>query len=157
MIDTFRGDYDFCSNFYEQLHPIYSGNLMFRTNEHYYHAHKTLNMGDRLWIASLEKPWQAKKAGSPAGYQDRKIELRPDWKVVDKKIMFSGLYLKFIANHDLALRLMNTHPKKLVEGNTWHDNYWGDCQCKDCQNIVGLNNLGILLMQLRDLLIDLQP
>ncbi len=157
MIDIFRGEYEFCSNFSKQLQPIRSGNLTFRTNEHYYQAHKTLNMEDRIWIASLIDPRQAKRAGSPAGYKSRKIKLRLDWKKIDKKVMFSGLYLKFIANHDLALKLINTYPKKLVEGNTWHDNYWGDCRCKDCRDVIGQNNLGILLMQVRDLLIEIQP
>ena len=38
----------------------------------------------------------------------------------------------------------------LIEGNTWHDNYWGDCSCNRCKSKSGENMLGILLMELRD-------
>ena len=31
--------------------------------------------------------------------------------------------------------------------NSWHDNYWGICNCDKCSN--GQNNLGLLLMKLR--------
>ena len=37
----------------------------------------------------------------------------------------------------------------LVEGNTWHDNYWGCCTCSRCAGRRGRNNLGRLLMKLR--------
>lgn len=51
----------------------------------------------------------------------------------------------------LADLLVATHPKDLIEGNDWHDNYWGDCYRGDehCTG-PGENMLGVLLMELRD-------
>jgi predicted NAD-dependent protein-ADP-ribosyltransferase YbiA (DUF1768 family) len=53
------------------------------------------------------------------------------------------------ADRDLADRLVATHPHKLVEGNTWHDQFWGDCHCGRCPG-EGENMLGVALMELRD-------
>jgi predicted NAD-dependent protein-ADP-ribosyltransferase YbiA (DUF1768 family) len=43
----------------------------------------------------------------------------------------------------------------MIEGNWWHDNFWGDCYCNnksgkhpECLK-PGLNKLGLLLMNLR--------
>jgi predicted NAD-dependent protein-ADP-ribosyltransferase YbiA (DUF1768 family) len=44
-----------------------------------------------------------------------------------------------------------THPHRLVEGNTWHDPFWGDCHCGRCP-ADGENMLGGVLMELRDTL-----
>lgn len=38
----------------------------------------------------------------------------------------------------------------LMEGNHWHDNYFGVCTCKKCENIQGQNQLGQILMKVRD-------
>jgi hypothetical protein len=37
----------------------------------------------------------------------------------------------------------------IIEQNTWHDNYWGDCTCLRCFRI-GENYLGRIWMDLRD-------
>ena len=39
---------------------------------------------------------------------------------------------------------------ELIEGNTWSDNFWGDCHCPKCRGIKGENNLGKLLMKIRE-------
>jgi len=57
--------------------------------------------------------------------------------------------LKFAQNPDLRKKLLATGTEELVEGNTWHDNYWGDCSCPECKNIKGRNQLGITLMRVR--------
>ncbi len=44
----------------------------------------------------------------------------------------------------LRERLLATGDQTLIEGNTWGDTYWGVCRG------VGLNNLGTLLMQVRE-------
>ena len=46
-------------------------------------------------------------------------------------------------------RLLSTSNATLVEGNWWHDNFWGDCYCPKCKGIPGANTLGRLLMELR--------
>lgn len=63
--------------------------------------------------------------------------------------MYDILKTKF-SDDDLKARLLLTGDKKLIEGNTWHDNFWGDCTCKKCETVERKNTLGKLLMKLRD-------
>ena len=58
--------------------------------------------------------------------------------------MYDVCYEKFTNNDALHLkeRLLKTGKEELVEGNTWHDNYWGNCTCEKCKNIAGQNKLG---------------
>ena len=51
--------------------------------------------------------------------------------------------LKFTQHPVLAARLLQTGEEELIEGNTWNDRFWGQCQG------VGENHLGRLLMELR--------
>jgi predicted NAD-dependent protein-ADP-ribosyltransferase YbiA (DUF1768 family) len=48
----------------------------------------------------------------------------------------------------LAEKLLATGEEILVEGNTWHDNFWGRCSCRNCRG-KGVNHLGQLLMERR--------
>jgi len=54
---------------------------------------------------------------------------------------------------EIAFALVCTADELLVEKNTWHDNYWGDCTCLRCFR-VGENHLGEIWMDLRDRLRD---
>ena len=67
-------------------------------------------------------------------------------------VMAEAVLNKFTQNYDLKLLLINTTPHYLVEGNTWCDNYWGNCSCGYCTNIEGQNKLGITLMAVRNIL-----
>ena len=54
---------------------------------------------------------------------------------------------------ELRDKLLATGDANLVEGNTWHDNYWGICTCSKCINspvVDGKNKLGTILMKVRD-------
>ena len=51
---------------------------------------------------------------------------------------------------ELREKLLATGNEELVEGNTWHDNIWGNCSCDCCKKIEGQNKLGKLLMQVRE-------
>jgi len=44
--------------------------------------------------------------------------------------------------------LLDTGSQELVEGNVWHDNFWGNCTCSKCPE-PGENHLGKLLMKIR--------
>jgi hypothetical protein len=41
----------------------------------------------------------------------------------------------------------------LIEGNWWHDNFYGSCTCNKCVN-KGENNLGKILMKIREELLE---
>jgi predicted NAD-dependent protein-ADP-ribosyltransferase YbiA (DUF1768 family) len=62
--------------------------------------------------------------------------------------MREGLRKKF-AIPEFRVKLLATGDEELMEGNTWHDNTWGNCVCAKCQNTPGRNMLGMLLMELR--------
>jgi hypothetical protein len=53
---------------------------------------------------------------------------------------------------ELRKKLLATGDATLIEGNYWHDNYWGVCTCENCvsNGIVGRNRLGTLLMKVRE-------
>lgn len=46
--------------------------------------------------------------------------------------------------------LLSTGDEYLIEGNFWHDNFWGDCRCRKCKDKEGENRLGLLTMKVRD-------
>ena len=145
MINSFRGEYYFLSNFHILTNPIVYGWIVAPTSEHFFCALKTTEVHLREWILQASSPAKAKSRG-------RAVVLRPDWKTgFDKTAMHLALILKFSANDDLRSLLINTGDKQLIEGNWWHDNYWGNCECIRCSTIQGQNNLGILLTQVRSL------
>ena len=62
--------------------------------------------------------------------------------------MLEALRTKFSIK-GLKEKLLATGDEELVEGNFWHDNFWGVCSCSKCGN-KGQNKLGKLLMQVRE-------
>ena len=140
VIDNFDGVNEFLSNFFPS-EIVGEDGITYPTVEHYFQAHKVFNLEDREKIAGAITPGMAKKAG-------RAVDLRPDWEKVKINIMWDALKLKF-KDPNLKQKLLNTKDAKLIEGNTWHDNFWGDCRCEKCQHKVGRNQLGTLLMVVR--------
>jgi predicted NAD-dependent protein-ADP-ribosyltransferase YbiA (DUF1768 family) len=59
------------------------------------------------------------------------------------------IHAKFTQNKDIRIKLMNTYPQELIEGNNWQDHFWGVC------NGAGLNWLGRILMAERVYWLDL--
>jgi ribA/ribD-fused uncharacterized protein len=142
MIDNFSEKYFFLSNFYN-IHLMYE-DIVYCSTEAAFQAAKTLDRTKREEIARMS-PSDAKKAG-------RRLDLRPDWEEVKDKVMYDVCRAKFTMNDSLHLkeRLLATRDEELVEGNTWHDNYWGNCTCEKCKDIPGRNQLGKTLMKLRE-------
>lgn len=142
MIKDFTGKYFFLSNFYNS-YLVYEGDVYCST-EAAFQAAKTLDKTEKLRIAKLS-PSDAKKAG-------RRLKLRKDWEGIKDIVMYEVCRAKFTMNDSLHLRekLLATGDEELVEGNTWHDNYWGDCQCEKCKHIEGRNQLGKILMKIRE-------
>lgn len=137
-IEEFRGEYFFLSNFYTGEKFSYQG-LEFSNGESAFHSQK--NIKNSKAYQSLS-PSEAKRRG-------RKENLREDWEEVKDQIMFDIQLAKFSQSKELKEKLLATDNKTLVEGNWWHDNYWGSCQCSRCQN-KGKNKLGEILMKVRE-------
>ena len=140
MINSFSGPYEFLSNFYNC--PVTAWGITYRNSESAFQAQKTKDEEIRKEFSNLN-PSQGKLKG-------RNIELREDWEEVKDSVMYRILKNKFCQNKNLFIKLMNTGDEELIEGNWWHDNYWGDCYCDKCKDIKGQNKLGTLLMNLRD-------
>lgn len=147
MIKDFIGEYLFLSNFYTPKNPIMHDGKAYPTVEHAFQAAKTRDPEQKEKIRLVENPGEAKRLG-------RQVILRPDWEDVKIAYMTVFVYDKFFNNPDLAARLVATAPQELIEGNHWHDNYWGDCYCYRCKDIEGQNHLGKILMRLRSKLME---
>jgi ribA/ribD-fused uncharacterized protein len=134
-IDSFKGDYRFLSNF-APCNVVYDG-WYYPSVEHAYQAAKTDDTGIRRKIQSCGTASEAKKWGQAIAI------FIPDWSARRLSVMKNLLEQKF--NYPLyKTKLLDTGDAQLVEGNTWGDIYWGICNNK------GENNLGILLMEIRD-------
>lgn len=135
VIDKFRGEYAFLSNFAPCT--VTYNRRMYRTVEHAFQAAKSLDEQEQQIFLSVKEPTKAKRLG-------RQVHLRPDWEEVKESIMKNLLKQKFTTNIIYRAKLLATGNATLIEGNTWNDTYWGVC------NGVGKNRLGILLMEIRE-------
>lgn len=139
MIDKFFGPYRFLSNFYPA--PVELDGMTFPTNENAYQAAKTKDLEARKPFQLVTAPI-AKKMG-------QKLLLHPDWEEIKVEIMRGLVISKFEQHSKLAVRLAATYPQSLVEGNTWHDNFWGACTCPRCAPLEKKNTLGKILEEVR--------
>lgn len=146
VIDCFDADYAFLSNFYE--HKFNYNAQTFATSEHAFQAAKCVNVSEAEWVRAANTPGVAKRRG-------RQISLRDDWELVKDQIMYDILIAKF-SDPELRAKLIATGDAELIEGNNWHDNYWGVCSCgtSRCLNKTGKNMLGKTLMRIRSELSD---
>jgi ribA/ribD-fused uncharacterized protein len=133
------------SNFFPA--PIVVDGVAYRTSEHYFQSRK--QTGDEK-LCSEELRQRIINAGTPGLAaeigKDRAYTLRGDWDEVKEHIMFDCLVAKYTQHPLLLYTLMKTQYTMLVE-HTRRDTLWssGDGFC-------GQNRLGVLLMQLRELL-----
>lgn len=137
VITEFIGEYHFLSNFHPA--PFVWDNIMWKNSEAAYQAAKSADRGVQLRIASLATPGEAKRVG-------RLIEMRPDWEEIKLGMMYDIVLEKFKQNPDLLKKLLDTGDAQLVEGNNWHDTFWGVCP-PESDN--GKNHLGRILMKIR--------
>lgn len=140
-IDRFEHEYAFLSNFFYV--PVIYEDIEYLTSEHAYQAAKCAKDIERKAIEIVHEPGKAKFIGNHC-------EIRKDWEEVKEDIMLEILKDKFSPGSDMAKRLLETGNREIIEGNWWHDNFWGDCYCHKCQNVPGQNRLGELLQQIRN-------
>lgn len=75
--------------------------------------------------------------------------LRPDWEKVKDDLMYRVIREKFYQNEKIWQVLDETGEEEIIFNNTFHDNYWGNCTCEKCVDIVGENRIGKDLMEAR--------
>ncbi len=137
MIDRFNGEYEFLSNFYET--KITWQGITYRNVEAAYQAQKCPERAHEfINLTGAE----AKKLG-------RLVPLDSNWDFRKRVIMKNLVYLKFAEHENLKLKLLATNDEYIEEGNWWGDIYWGVCTNKK-YNHVGENQLGKILMEVRD-------
>lgn len=148
-IRSFRGNNRFLSNFY--LVRLFN----YPSNENFFQAMKFPKGSEHREKIRRMTPGQAKRYA-----RENNKEWREDWRDINLEVMFTGLKEKFRPGSVLAQHLITTGDAYLVEGNYWHDNFWGDCTCEnkdgkhpDCLG-GGENYLGQMLMWIREELID---
>ncbi len=135
VIDSFEGEYEFLSNFYPSKISVKLKS--YPTVEHAFQAAKCLKDEDREAIRLAKSPEEAKRLG-------QLVTKVPDWQTIKRLVMFRLVQQKFLHNPELRAKLIATGTSPLIEGNTWHDTYWGVCDG------VGENRLGEILVAVRD-------
>lgn len=132
MIKEFKGEYRWLSNFAIQA-IVFEGKT-YPTTENAYQAAKTAIPAERVQFETMT-PGQAKRAG-------RRVTIRSDWDNVKLSVMEDVTRKKY--QHDpFKSKLLGTGDQYIVEGNTWHDTFWGVCKGE------GKNNLGKIIMKIR--------
>lgn len=144
-----RGLSNFGDSPFSAPHPLIPEHPLveFGTMEHYFNAHKTLNLFDFEWIRIAPTPRIAKLRGSRWGEDGRRITLRDEWeRRVRYHVMLAGLRLKF-ALPEFAVLLDSTGDRMLAEDSP-SDYEWG---CRDAQGgYTGKNLLGRAQIKVRD-------
>jgi len=147
-IISFKGSSRLLSNFAHT--PFLVNGTVWPTSEHFFQACKTMNIVHCTEIRDATTPGIAKRMAGPKGYKGVKITLRENWDLIKISVMEYAVKEKFDQNPKAFEFLMSTGNRILIEGNTWHDNFWGNCYCPKCVDKPGLNNLGIILMNYRN-------
>lgn len=137
-ITHLRDEYDFLSNFFSA--QIEMDGKQYPSVEHAYQAAKTLNDEEREVIRTAPTAGKARRLG-------KQITPRGDWNDVRLAIMYNLLWQKF-EKEPFRSWLTNTGNAAIIEGNCWHDKFWG----MDDSTWTGENHLGKLLMSIRGVL-----
>ena len=152
-MNRFEGRYAFLSNFYP-CKIEYQG-IEYPSTEHYYVAMKvnTQQLIDGVHYTPADFREVASRVKTPGAVKHlgQKAQVRKDWDTKKLEVMIWALREKF-KYPELAEMLLSTGNQELIEGNWWHDVFWGVCSCEKCGN-KGKNHLGKMLMQVREELI----
>ena len=140
MIKLFRGVFEFLSNYYDPCPVTYKG-LTYRNSEAAYQAQKCLDERKKELFTDLS-PDEAQGFG-------KRIAIVPAWDSQKAEIMREIVHAKFEQHPELATQLLATGEQELVEGNYWHDNFFGACECPNCRDLPAENWLGLILMDER--------
>lgn len=141
MIAGFAGEHRFLSNFFVLDEWIDFRGHKWATTEQAYQAAK-LRDEDLEFMNEMDQnkitPGKAKRIG-------REIDIRPDWDKIKITVMTIISWEKFEKNPELMKLLQQTKGHELIELNSWNDTFWGQCPLGN-----GRNELGKILMNIRD-------
>lgn len=121
--------------------PVEIDGITWKTNEHYYQAQKFLDDENQQDVFNAKTAKEAANIG-----RDKNRPLREDWDNVKNDVMRKVVLAKFEQHENLKKLLLETGDVQIVEFSL-KDEYWGVKP-----NGVGLNMLGKILMEVRDLL-----
>jgi len=141
-IDSFRDEYAFLSNFYYA--EVELDGVKYPTVENAFQAAKTNDSEARKAFETVP-PNEAKKLG-------QQVNLSKFWNSQRVDVMKDLLKQKFNIPK-FKEKLLATGSAYLIEGNWWHDNSWGICNCDNCKSTTtprsNSNLLGRLLTEVR--------
>lgn len=144
LISGFFGEYRFLSNFYPLENGVFLSELCFPSVENAYQAAKWPER-ERTQFVNISSG-ESKKLGKQApNFNGAK------WNKKKYDIMAELVRQKFSNNQILKQKLLLTDGFILEERNSWGDRWWGVDE-----NGNGENNLGKILMKVRDNFIQLE-
>lgn len=132
-IDSFTKDYQFLSNAYNS--PLTVDGIEYTNAESAFWAQRVKDVRARNKFSRL--------SGSKARSKAIQAEPVEDWDENLNQYMEKVLLAKF-KDPKMKSLLIKTKGKKLVNSNTYKDDYWGVCMGR------GKNLLGKMLMRIRD-------
>lgn len=124
-------------------YPIVLDGARWNTSEHYFQAQKFVGTPYVAMICSMQQSREAFNFSRKPSVSSWK---REDWEQIKMEVMLKALLAKFIQHKELRMLLIKTGSRQLVE-HTSNDSFWGDGG-----DGTGQNNLGKLLMKIRDIM-----
>ena len=150
MIEKFEGRWRFLSNF----HPceIEHQGITYPSVEHYYVSMKCNSSqyfnGNQYTVDDFREIIAKTVSAAVVKKMGQQIKVRSDWD--EKKLDFMNWAIREkFKQEDLKELLLSTEDLPIIEGNFWHDVFWGQCSCDKCKG-KGENHLGKILMKVRD-------
>ncbi len=152
MITSFKGKYDFLDPAYYSL-AEYDG-VIYNSAEAAFLASQYDDPYFRSMFRNTALPiWRARELA-------KRLQKRRDWTPeLSIELMQKITLDKLSRSPNLRSLLLATRHERIVAENDWHEQFWGRCICnnrpgkcgrKDSCLVPGSNNLGKILMSVRD-------
>lgn len=144
-IKGFFGEYRFLSNFWPA--KVFLDGEEYNSTENAYQAAKY-----KKELRNYFRKCSGKEAVIFARENDDGKYSSEEWNDINLEVMKKLLIQKFDKNlnQENYKKLMETGSKYLEETNYWGDKYWGVSKFSESEDGIGENNLGKLLMEIRE-------
>lgn len=152
-ISKFRKENFFLSNMYpfENGIPTPDGQVVF-TSEQLYLSSRFASKAARITVQQARDGFSAKRLTKSLEYSGSPTWAK--WKDLRDLTMRDCVVVKFVANPDIAQKLLATGEEEIIEGNDRGDRYWGVSPSPGKPGSAGENRLGVILMDTRIALAD---